>query len=400
MKYRSFIIVLLVMALLAPATIHAQDPTLTIWADDWRIPLVTELAEMFTAEYGIEVVVEPMGFTDTKNALIRGASTGEGPDLFIIPHDNIGALVESGVAAPIDLGDKAELFLPNTIEGFTYNGTLYGVPFAIENIGFFRNTELVPEAPATWEEVATVGKELVDAEQAVYAIALPDLGYNYYPVYTAFGGYIFGKDEAGSYTADDVGMDSEGMVAGAQWAYDLIQGEYVSENLDTEAAYVMFENGEAPFILTGPWATARFKDAGVPYAISAFPAAEEGGEPGAPFIGVQGFMVNGNSENVLLAQTFLQEFIATEEVQQFIFDTDPRPSAWKSIFEAAEDPDMIGFAEAGANGQPMPAIPEMGTVWDAWTNAGLLIAQGEQTPAEALASAAEQIRTQIAETAE
>jgi maltose-binding protein MalE len=357
---------------------------------------------MFTEEYGIEVVVEPMGFEDTKNALIRGASTGEGPDLFIVPHDNIGALVESGVPAAIDLGDKAELFLPNSLEGFTYNGTLYGVPFAIENIGFFRNTELVPEAPTTWDEVATIGKELVDSGEAVYAIALPDLGYNYYPVYTAFGGYIFGKDETGSYTPDDVGMDSEGMIAGAQWAYDLIRAGYVSENLDTtgEAAYVMFETGEAPFILTGPWATARFKDAGVPYAVSAFPAAEEGGEPGAPFIGIQGFMVNGNSENVLLAQTFLQEFIATEEVQQFIFDTDPRPSAWKSIFEAAEDPDMIGFAQAGANGQPMPAIPEMGIIWDAWGNAGLLMAQGEQTPAEALASAAEQIRTQIAEGAE
>jgi maltose-binding protein MalE len=87
-------------------------------------------------------------------------------------------------------------------------------------------------------------------------------------------------------------------------------------------------------------------------------------------------------------------------VQQFIFDTDPRPSAWKSIFEAAEDPDMIGFAEAGANGQPMPAIPEMGTIWDAWGNAGILIAQGEETPADALAAAAEQIRTQIAESAE
>jgi len=39
----------------------------------------------------------------------------------------------------------------------------------------------------------------------------------------------------------------------------------------------------------------------------------------------------------------------------------------------------------------------MGSVWDAWTNAGLLIAQGEQTPEEALADAAEQIRTQIEE---
>jgi maltose-binding protein MalE len=45
----------------------------------------------------------------------------------------------------------------------------------------------------------------------------------------------------------------------------------------------------------------------------------------------------------------------------------------------------------------MPAIPEMGAVWDAWNNSGLLMAQGELTPEEALTEAAEQIRTQIEE---
>jgi len=394
---RLFVYVILVCILSLTSAAFAQDANLTIWVDDQRLPIITDLSAQFTEEFGIEVVVEPMGIQDTKDAMIRGASTGEGPDLFIIPHDNIGALVESGVVAPIDLGDKADSFLPNTLEAFTYNGELYGVPFAIENDAFFRNVELVPDAPATWDEVAEIGKQLVDEGTVENAIALPDLGYNYFPVYTAFGGYIFGRDAEGNYTADNVGMDSEGMIAGADWANDLIRDGYASENLDWEAAHVLFETGKAPFIITGPWAVERFKTNGVPYAISAAPAAEEGGEPGAPFIGVQGFMVNANSENLLLAQTYLTEFIATEEIQQAIFEGDPRPSAWLSIFAATEDEDMRGFAEAGANGQPMPAIPAMGYVWDAWGNAGLLIAQGELTPSEALTEAANQIRTQIEE---
>ncbi|MFN8371356.1 MAG: maltose ABC transporter substrate-binding protein [Anaerolineae bacterium] len=390
-----FIAVLCLLSI--SSVVRAQNPTLTIWTDDQRLPVITELSAQFTEEFGVDVVVEPMGIQDTKDAMIRGASTGEGPDLFIIPHDNIGALIDSGVVAPIDLGDKVDSFLPNSIEGFTYNGELYGVPFAVENVGFFRNTDLVPDAPATWAEVAEIGMGLVDSGETEYAMAFPDLGYNYYPVYSAFGGYIFGRDETGSYTPDDVGMDSEGMIAGAEFANDLIRNGYASENLDWEAAHVLFESGQAPFIITGPWAVDRFTTNEVPFAISAFPAAEEGGEPGAPFIGVQGFMVNANSENLLLAQTYLTEFIATEEAQQYIFDHDPRPSAWLSIFEATEDPNMKGFAEAGANGQPMPAIPAMGAVWDAWGAAGLLIVQGELTPAEALADAAEQIRTQIEE---
>lgn len=407
MKKRSSIVLILIAVLVfsglstvTPAKTNAQDVTLTIWTDEQRLPVITELSQNFTEEYGVEVVVDIVGFGDMRDNLIRGASTGEGADLFIIPHDNMGALVEAGVVAPIDLEDKVDQFLPSALEAFTYNDVLYGVPIAVENIGFFRNTDLVPEAPATWAEVAEIGKTLVDSGEAEFAIALPDLGYNYYPVYTAFGGYIFGRDDEGNYNSEDLGIDSDGMIEGGEWAGDLIDEGYASENIDWEAAHVLFESGQSPFIMTGPWAVARFQEAGVPYEVTAFPAAAEDGEPGAPFIGVQGFMVNGNSENVLLAQTFLLEFIATDEAMQYIFEEDPRPSAWISVFEATDDPDMTGFGLAGANAQPMPAIPAMGFVWESWDNAGLLLAQGELSPAEALSSAADQIRTQIDESEE
>jgi maltose-binding protein MalE len=143
-----------------------------------------------------------------------------------MPHDNVGRLISSGVAAVIDLGDKADLFLPNAIEAFMDESELYGVPFALENIGFFRNTEMVPDAPKTRAEVAEIGRQLVDAGQAESAIALPDLGYNYYPVYASFGGYFFGRDENGNYNADDLGMGSEGMIEGADWANTLIREGY------------------------------------------------------------------------------------------------------------------------------------------------------------------------------
>ena len=32
---------------------------------------------------------------------------GTGPDLAIIPHDNLGSMVENGAVAPADLGDKS-----------------------------------------------------------------------------------------------------------------------------------------------------------------------------------------------------------------------------------------------------------------------------------------------------
>jgi maltose-binding protein MalE len=388
----------LLLVLNAYSLVSAQDAELTLWVyDDGRLEVLTQLGEEFEAEYGVPLSVEVVDLGEIRNSMTLGAASGEGPDLIIIPHDNLGPMVENGAAAPIDLGDKVDSYLPSAIDGFTYSGELYGVPLAVENIGFFRNTDLVPEAPTTWDEVAQIGTELVDSGEADSAIGLPDLTYNSYPIYTAFGGYIFGRDENGSFTPDDIGMNNEGMVEGLMWIQSLIDAGAVSENVDWEASHVQFETGRSPFILTGPWAINRFDTAGVPYAISAFPAAEEGEEPGYPFLGVQGIVVNANKENAILAQVFAVDFLATEEHYQMIFDAEPRPSAWASIFEAASDPNTAGFNEAGINAVPMPSIPAMGFVWDAWVNAGALVAQGELSPQEALDGAVEQILAQVEE---
>ncbi len=398
MKFAKVFVTFLILMMPGISGLVSAQESLTLWVyDDGRLEVLTQIGEEFEAEFGVGIVVEVVDLGEIRNAMTLGAASGEGPDMIIIPHDNIGPLVENGTAAVIDLAGKEDSFLPNSIDAFTYNGELYGLPLAVENIGFFRNTDLVPDAPATWDEVAEIGMNLYDNGDADTAIGLPDLGYNIYPLYTAFGGYIFGRDDTGSFTVDDIGMNNDGMVAGLEWIQAMIDDGFVSENIDWEAAHVQFETGRSPFIMTGPWAINRFETAGVPYEISAFPSVEEGGEPGAPFLGVQGLVINASKDNVILAQVFAVEFLATEENFQAIFDAEPRPSAWATIFDAAEDPDTAGFNAAGVNAVPMPSIPAMGFVWDAWANAGALVAQGELDPQEALDIAVEQIVTQATE---
>lgn len=400
MKKALSIVVIIALLCIAGASslVSAQDTSLTLWVyDDGRLEILTQLGEDFEAEYGVGVSVEVVDLSEIRNQMTLGAASGEGPDMIIIPHDNLGPLVENGAAAVIDLGDKVDSFLPNAIDGFTYNGELYGVPLAVENIGFFRNTDLVPEAPTTWAEVAEIGTALYDEGKVDSAIGFPDLTYNIYPLYTSYGGYIFGRDEAGNFTVDDFGLNNEGMAMGLAWVESLVEAGIVSSNIDWEASHVLFETGRSPFIMTGPWAINRFDTAGVPYAISAFPAVEEGGEPGYPFLGVQGLVVNANKDNALLAQIFAVDFLATEEHFQAIFDAEPRPSAWASIFNSAEDPNTAGFNAAGVNAVPMPSIPAMGYVWDAWVNAGSLVLQGELTPQEALDGAVNQVLEQLEE---
>jgi arabinogalactan oligomer/maltooligosaccharide transport system substrate-binding protein len=128
----------------AEPTEAAVEPvaTLRIWADDTRTPLLQELADDFLAEYNVELIVEDLGrVQDIRSQVIIAVPAGEGPDIYIGVHDWLGALVESGLVAPIDLGDKRDEFVESNLEAFTYtDGNLYGVPYASENLGFFYNT--------------------------------------------------------------------------------------------------------------------------------------------------------------------------------------------------------------------------------------------------------------------
>ncbi|HJS17778.1 MAG TPA: extracellular solute-binding protein [Anaerolineales bacterium] len=374
----------------------AAEPsaTLKIWADDTRTPILQGLADDFLAEYNVELVVEDLGrVQDIRSQIIIAAPAGEGPDIYIGVHDWLGALAESGLVAPIELGDKQAEFVESNLEAFTYtDGKLYGVPYASENLGFFYNTELVPEPPTTWEEVLEIGRQLKDEGKAQYAFAVATGPlYNALPIQTAFGGYIFGVDANGAWNPNDVGLDSEGEVAAVTFMADAAAEGLMPNTFDYETAHSLFETGQVPFLMAGPWALDRIRASGVPYAVAPFFPDE-----GVPFLGVQGFMINPFSPNTLLAQTFLTEFVATEEFMQQIYETGLRPSSFKSVLETTEDPDLKAMGEAGANAMPMPNIPEMGSVWSAADNGITLAVTGEQTPEQAMADAAEQVRTLIA----
>ena len=370
----------------------APVATLKIWADDTRTPILQSFADDFMAKYNVELVVEDLGrVQDIRTPMITAAPAGEGPDIFIGVHDWLGALVESGLVAPLDLGDKRSEFVDLALQAFTYtDGKLYGVPYATENLGFFYNTDLVPEPPTTWAQVLEIGRALQAEGKVQYAFAMAGGGYENLPVLTAFGGYIFGLNADGSWNPNDVGLDSPGMIAGVQYLADAAAEGLIPTTADYETAHSLFETGQAAFLMAGPWAIDRIRASGVPYAVTTFP------DNGAPFLGVQGFMVNAFSENVLLAQTFLTEYVATYDFMQQIYETGLRPSAFKSVLADMTDPDLVAMGEAGVNAIPMPNIPEMGSVWSAWNNGIALATAGTQTAEAAMTDAASQVRSLIA----
>ena len=380
----------------AAAPAEGEGPTLTIWADDTRSPILEKLGAAFENEYGVKIVVTQKAFGSIRDDLKVAGPAGEGPDIIIGAHDWLGELVENGLLAEIDLGAAADQFLPAAVKAFTYDGALYGMPYATENVAFVYNTDMVKEPPKTWTEVEQLAGELEKAGTVPQGYIIQESDpYHFFPIMTAFGGYVFGLTDQG-YDPSDVGIDSEGSLAAAQWLDNMYKAGHLKTGagINYDLMHAQFGKGEAAMMITGPWALPTIRESGVPYAVTNIPAETKEAQP---FIGAQGFMISKFSKDPLLAQTFLQEFVANEESMQAIFDADPRPSAFIPVRDKIEDKDLVAFAEAGANGLPMPAIPEMSAVWSDWGNALTLIGQQREDPETAFKTAAENIRNLIAQ---
>ena len=362
--------------------------SLRIWADEQRAPVLNELAAKFKETYNMDLVVENV--STIRDSFITAAPAGEGPDIIIVAHDQAAQLVASGLVAPLDLGAKTADFSEAALKAFTYDGKLYGMPYATENLGFFYNKNLVETVPTTWQEVYDVSKQLIADGKVEYGMVLAGTSYDAYPWMTSQGGYVFGRNAAGDYDPMDLGVGKEGMIKFATMAKQWVDDKVLSDNLDNTTAKSMFLKGQVAFLMNGPWELNNLRKEGTPYAVAAFP------DGGQPFMGVQGFLVNSFSKNVLLAQTFLTEFIATEETMLALEKADPRVPAYLPALAKLDDADLVKIAEAGVDAQPMPAIPEMGKVWTAWGDALTFVFKGEKTPEEAYAFAAETISKEIA----
>jgi maltose-binding protein MalE len=154
----------------------------------------------------------------------------------------------------------------------------------------------------------------------------------------------------------------------------------------------MMTEGRAAFWITGPWALGDFRASGINFGVAPIPTMEQ---TPRPFVGVQGMMVSAFAPNMLLAQTFLTEFIATDEGMAALFEADPRLPVWLQLAAGVDDPDILAFLESAADGDPMPAIPEMSAVWEAWIAAINLIFEQAQDPEQAVRDAATRIRELI-----
>jgi arabinogalactan oligomer/maltooligosaccharide transport system substrate-binding protein len=371
------------------------EGSLTVWVDADRAGVLEDIAAQFEEERGVTVELVTKDFGAIRDDFITQAPTGNGPDIIVGAHDWLGKLVQNGVVAPLELGDRAGEFQEVAITAMSYEGQNYGLPYSVENIAMLRNVDLVGEVPATFDDLIAAGE--ASGAEYPFLVGLDPAAadpYHLYPLQASFGAPVFEITADGTYDPTALALGNEGGEAFAIQLAEWGAAGILNTNISGDIAREEFVAGKSPFFLTGPWNLPAIQEAGINYSIDPIPSA--GGETASPFVGVQGFFISSRSENTLAANEFLVNYIGTEAVQTALYDVGGRAPALLTAFEAAKsNPDVAAFGEVGANGNPMPNVPAMDVVWSDWGSTEVAIINGQGDPVELWRAMVESIQAKI-----
>ncbi|WP_046470974.1 sugar ABC transporter substrate-binding protein [Allosalinactinospora lopnorensis] len=373
---------------------------MVVWASEERVDVLEPFAAEFGEANGVGVDLQALPNDELQANFVTAHEAGSGPDVLIGAHDWIGNLVQNNAVDPVQLpGETIDDLDETALEAASYEGQVYGFPYATESLMLVRNTELAPDAPESIEELVETGSALKEEGDTaeILSVMVGQNGdpYHLHPLYTSGGGYLFGQDEHGDHDPTDLGVGTPESIEAMERIAELgEEGEgALKRSVGNQNALALFADGDAPYFITGPWDLNEIRKSGIDYDISPVPGFE-GAEEARPFLGAQVCYVASGGENKVLAEEFVTNHMTDPDVAAAFYDAEPLPPSLGSAHDQVEDPDLAKMAEAGENAEPMPAIPQMASVWDPMGKAQASIIGGAD-PENALRAAEKTIANEI-----
>lgn len=251
--------------------------------------------------------------------------------------------------------------LPATVDSATYMDTLYAAPQNTNAQLLFYRTDIVDEAPTTWDELLSY-RDAADAEDLDLLI-MQLQNYEGLTVQTtqainAWGGAVVDTD------GQTPVVDSPEAIAGIQALADAYENGDIAQRTNgftEEQTNLAFLAGEAVFAYNWPYmydtATSEpTSEVGDDFDVAAIVGPDG---PGASTLGGYNNGINVYSENKATAFDFIQ-FILSEENQRG-FAQESFPPVLASIYEDEalidEFPYLPALQEALENAEPRPVTP-------------------------------------------
>ncbi|GIP50717.1 MULTISPECIES: maltose ABC transporter substrate-binding protein [Paenibacillus] len=378
----------------AESIVPEDGAELVVWESKEEKVFTEEIAKQFTEKYGVNVKIEEVAPTDQIGKLTQDGPSGLAADVLIVPHDHLGNAATSGLILANDVFAE-ETTKNNTeasIQGATFDGTLYGYPRAAETMALYYNKSILPEAPKDFSDVIEFSKTFTDKSKNKYGI-MWEVGNMYfnYPFIASTGGYLFGDNGT---NPDDIGLTTDGAIESMKVFQSLKEILPInSGDINPDIKRSLFNEGDVAMDINGPWELAGYKAAlGDNLGLAPYPSIN--GKTAITFSGIKIWVVNSFTKYPNAAKLFAN-FASTKDAQLLLNE---KVGAVPTNLEALEtdqiknNPYVSAFAEQAKNSQPMPSIPEMANVW-APVNAALPeIWNNNADPKEAMEKAATQIK--------
>ena len=393
----------------APTMIRAQDNgKITFWVISSFTP--DENAGVFkaAADYkeatGVEVVIESTAANDIRDKLTTAVLGGQGPDVVSVDSAWNAGLAASEITSDITdrFGAIADQFFEGPVATGDYLGKQYAVPWYTNNVGMYYNKKMLDAAgvtpPTTWDELVSSSVALTSGEQ--YGLMLGASGFG------AFTWFPFAFQNEATLISSD-GTKAEFDSDAGQEAWQFYSDLYLTHKVipeDIKAATTAWDQVFAPFIqervamlFSGDWATWAISNGNpdIEFAVAPLPV----GKVPATVIGGYNLAIPTTSSKADLAWDFITWMTAQE--QEWILQSYNRIQARSDIVGseyASSDPILQVFIEQSQYGRARATVPAWGEIEQTiLANAWDSVILEQDTPADALANAAEQTNELLAE---
>lgn len=320
-------------------------------------------------------------FTKFQAMTVAGAP----PDIVNFGSTDIPAVWQRGQLAPVDLSavgassleELESRYILNALSGYIFDGSPYALPSELSNYVMWVNTQMLADAgveyPRTWEEMSTVGQELMirsEGQVTQEAIALPlNFPGAQFLVIDAMvrqaGGQLFSDDGRQANLTSDPVLKAVTTLAG------FVQTDKITDpalNGTTAGAdRDLFQNGVAAMMLTGgSWyrGTLAGTEVGEHAIPVPYPRFQDGPDVGGDLYGY-GLTVNANSDHQTEAWKFIA-FLAAHGTDYFenaegLFLGD-KATAESDV--AADYPNWSTFQQELARGQYPPRLYQFNEIGD------------------------------------
>ena len=393
------ILAALILSAIATVQVHAAQQ-LNVWEDIKKSSGIKDAVSDFEKQYDVKVNVQEMPYAQQLEKLRLDGPAGIGPDVLVIPNDQLGGAVVQGLLTPLNMAAGAtEQYTPASINAFKMDNVLYGVPKAVETLVLIYNKDLIDKPLDSLQAWHDFSKQQRAKDQYGLLAKFDQIYYSWGAI-EPMGGYIFGKNDKGGYNPQDVGLNKPGAVEAVTflkkfYADNVFPAGIIGDN-GLNAIDSLFTEKKAAAVINGPWAFQPYEAAGINYGVAPLPTLPDG-KPMSSFLGVKGYVVSTWSKDKALAQKFIEFINQPQYVKTRYVATREIPPLTAMIDDPLikNDEKASAVAVQAARASAMPGIPEMGEVWGPANAALELSLTGKQDPKAALDGAEKQVQMQI-----